>query len=206
MREKKRRVLGNISDCKDMLPWDVTPFSPVQVYRRFRTRYFHHLPLWRNKHIPNVGRSVGLHGVTHRINSSPIISWCVYHFLSPSVLPPPKVQQPPVVQGLLTVEVADQHQDIRQSVGLLWTSEQPVAETSTWLTQHSQRTDIHDSGGIQTRNPGKRKAEDPRLGPRGQCNRPPSACIAHNNQVSLLLSHCAPSELVQYTSLLCPVA
>ena len=34
------------------------------------------------------------------------------------------------------------------SIGLLWTSDQPVAQTSTW--QHSQQTDIHAPGGIRT--------------------------------------------------------
>jgi hypothetical protein len=35
-------------------------------------------------------------------------------------------QQPPVGQGLLTVEASRSH-----SAGLLWTSDQPEAETST---------------------------------------------------------------------------
>ena len=39
-----------------------------------------------------------------------------------------------------------------QSVELLWTSDQLVAETSTHTTQHSQQTDIHAPGGIRTRN------------------------------------------------------
>jgi hypothetical protein len=30
-----------------------------------------------------------------------------------------------------------------QSVGLLWTKDQPDAETSTWRHKHSQETDIH---------------------------------------------------------------
>jgi hypothetical protein len=53
------------------------------------------------------------------------------------------------------------HKDAPQSVGLLWTSDQPVAETSTW--QHSQRTTIHTPGGIRTRNPNKQSAVDKRL-------------------------------------------
>jgi hypothetical protein len=44
------------------------------------------------------------------------------------------------------------------SLGLLWTSDRPVAEISTW--QHSQQTDIHDPGGIITYNPSKRAAAD----------------------------------------------
>ena len=42
------------------------------------------------------------------------------------------------------------HYDAPQSVGLLWTSDQLVAETSTWQHKHSQQTDIHAPGGIPT--------------------------------------------------------
>jgi hypothetical protein len=55
-----------------------------------------------------------------------------------------------------------------QSVGPPWTSDQPVAETSTCSnTQHSQQTNIHTTGGIQTRNPSKRAAISLSLRPRG---------------------------------------
>ena len=58
------------------------------------------------------------------------------------------------------------HKEAPQSVGLLWTSDQPVAETSTWQhTQHSWRKPIHSPGGIRTRNPSKRWAVDTRLRP-----------------------------------------
>jgi len=40
-------------------------------------------------------------------------------------------QRPPVGQGLLIHEVSRSHDDAPQSVGLLWTSDQLVAETST---------------------------------------------------------------------------
>ena len=47
-----------------------------------------------------------------------------------------------------------------------WTSDQLVAETSTW--QHTAlTTDIHDPGGIRTHNLSRRAAADLRLGPRG---------------------------------------
>jgi hypothetical protein len=53
------------------------------------------------------------------------------------------VQQPPVGQGLLIIEASRSHSDTLHSVGLLWTSDQPGAETSTW--QHTTLTrDIHD--------------------------------------------------------------
>ena len=38
-------------------------------------------------------------------------------------------------------------------------------------TQHSQETDVHAAGGIQTRNPSKRAAADRRLRPRGHRDR-----------------------------------
>jgi len=48
------------------------------------------------------------------------------------------VQQPPVGQGLLTVEASRSHSDTLHLVGLLWTSDQPEAETST--CQHKTLT------------------------------------------------------------------
>jgi len=48
------------------------------------------------------------------------------------------------------------------SIGLLWTSDQPDAKTSTWKnTQHLQETDIHAPSGIHTHNPSKQVATDP---------------------------------------------
>ena len=54
------------------------------------------------------------------------------------------------------------------SIGLLWMSDQPVAETSTW--QHSQQTSM-PPGGIRTRSFIKRAAADPRLRSRGHWDR-----------------------------------
>jgi hypothetical protein len=65
-----------------------------------------------------------------------------------------------VGQGLLIVEASRSHSDTPHSAGLLWTTDQSDAETSTW--QHiTQETDIHASGGIQTRNPSERAAAEP---------------------------------------------
>jgi hypothetical protein len=44
---------------------------------------------------------------------------------------PPMAQQPLTDQGLLIFEASRSHSDAPQSVGLLWTSDQPDAETST---------------------------------------------------------------------------
>jgi len=48
------------------------------------------------------------------------------------------VQQPSVGQGLLVVEGLQSHSDTPHSIGLLWTSDQLVAQTST--LQHSVLT------------------------------------------------------------------
>jgi len=56
------------------------------------------------------------------------------------------------------------------SIGLLWASDQPDAETSTW--QHTTlKTDIHVPGGILSHIVSKRVAADPRLRPRGRWDR-----------------------------------
>jgi hypothetical protein len=43
----------------------------------------------------------------------------------------PMPEQPPVGQGLPIIEASRSHSDTPHSVGLLWTSDQPVAETPT---------------------------------------------------------------------------
>ena len=58
------------------------------------------------------------------------------------------------------------HNDAPQSIGLLWTNDQSVAETSTW-----QHTNIQALGEIRDHNLGRRAAEDLRLRPRGHWDR-----------------------------------
>jgi hypothetical protein len=80
-------------------------------------------------------------------------------------------QQPTVGQGLHIVEDSRSRADTPQSVGLLQTSDQPVAGTSTWKTTALTK-DIHAPGGIQIRIPSKLAAADPRrLRPRHHWNR-----------------------------------
>jgi hypothetical protein len=58
----------------------------------------------------------------------------------------------------------------RHTVGLLWTSDQPVAEASTYTRQHNiekQQTNIHAPSGNRTRDPSNQAAADLRLRPRG---------------------------------------
>jgi hypothetical protein len=61
-----------------------------------------------------------------------------------------------VGQGLLIIEASPSHSDTPRSVWLLWTSDQPDAETSTWQHTTPQETDIHAPGEIRTHNPSKR--------------------------------------------------
>ena len=82
----------------------------------------------------------------------------------------PTTQQLPVGQGLLITEHSRSHSDTPHSVGLHWTRDRPDAE-NTDNTQHSHETDIHDPGGVQTRNSRKRAAADPRMRPRGHWDR-----------------------------------
>jgi len=77
---------------------------------------------------------------------------------------------PPVGQSPLITEASRSHSDTSQSVGLLWTSNRPIAETSTW--QNTTLTRYIDTiVGIRTRNPSKRVAADLRLRPRRHRNR-----------------------------------
>jgi len=80
-------------------------------------------------------------------------------------------QQPPVGYGLLVIDVSRLHSDTPHWIGLLWTSDLPDAETSTW--QHIEVTrDRHPCpDGIRTRNPGMRTVAEPRLRPRGHWGR-----------------------------------
>jgi hypothetical protein len=57
----------------------------------------------------------------------------------------------------------------RHTVGLLWTSDQSVSETSTCTGQHNtetQETNIHALSGIRTCDPSNQAAADLRLRPR----------------------------------------
>jgi hypothetical protein len=63
----------------------------------------------------------------------------------------------------------------RHTVGLLWTGDQLLAETSTCTGQHNietQETNINALRGIRTRDPSNQAAADLRLRPRGYRGRP----------------------------------
>ena len=81
----------------------------------------------------------------------------------------PTAQMPPEGQGLIIIDTSRSQSDMPQLVGLLWTSDQPDAETSNW--QHiTQRTSM-PLRGIRNCNPSMRVAADPRFSPRGHWNR-----------------------------------
>jgi hypothetical protein len=64
----------------------------------------------------------------------------------------------PPFQGFLITHI--------YTVGLLWTSDQPVAEASTYTAQHNvqtQQTNIHAPSEIRTRDPSNQAAADLRL-------------------------------------------
>ena len=92
------------------------------------------------------------------------------------------------------------HTDTPQSVGLLWTSDQPVAETSTW--QHTTlTTDKHPCpGGIRTHNLSRRAAADVRLRPRGHWDRRINQLRNHITNSHLLHDDLAEQiqEFLQY--------
>ena len=78
------------------------------------------------------------------------------------------------------IEASLSHANTPQSVGILWTTDQPDAETSSW--QHTTLiTDIHGSRGIRTRYPSKLEAADPRLWPRDKRDR----SVVHNRKMQI---------------------
>jgi len=65
------------------------------------------------------------------------------------------------------------------SVGFLWTSDQPDAETSTW-PHTAQQKNTHGPGGIQTLNLSMRASADLRLRMRGRGNQQNLRAMIYN--------------------------
>jgi hypothetical protein len=66
------------------------------------------------------------------------------------------------------------HIQLTHKVGLLWTSDQPIADASTYTGQHNietHETNIHAPSGIRTHDPCNQAAADLRLRPRGYWDR-----------------------------------
>jgi hypothetical protein len=72
-------------------------------------------------------------------------------------------RQPPVGLDFLIVEVSRSLSETPPSVTRLWTSDRPVAETSTWQHVTLFTTGIRAPGGIRTSHYSKRDVADPRL-------------------------------------------
>jgi hypothetical protein len=71
------------------------------------------------------------------------------------------VAQKPLVGGNLIVEASRSYTHTHtQSIGLLWTGDQPYQRSLPDNTQHSRETDINAPGEIPTHNPKKRVAAD----------------------------------------------
>ena len=68
-----------------------------------------------------------IHGVLHSFCGKLTIYLSVWTLYLPPH--PPKALRPNAGQGLLILEVSRSHSHTPQSVGLLWKSDQPVAET-----------------------------------------------------------------------------
>ena len=96
----------------------------------------------------------------------PRIALEVCLFVFGATAPPPSGPGSPHSRGFYIT-----HNDAPQSVRLLWTSDQLVAETSTWQ-YITQQTDIHAPCGIRTHNLSRRAAADLCLRPRGHWDRP----------------------------------
>jgi hypothetical protein len=76
---------------------------------------------------------------------------------------------PLVCQGLLIIEASLWHSDTPHSVGLLWTSDRPDAETSTW--RHTTITsERHPYLRLDSNTQSQRATANPRLRPRCHLN------------------------------------
>jgi len=106
----------------------------------------------------------------HKVHHSRIsisLFHCVCTFIM-LVISSPVALRPNAGQSLLIHEVsrshtATHHNRYDSSGWVICSSQRPLPDN----TQHSQQTDTYASGGIRTRNPGKRAAADPCIRPRG---------------------------------------
>ena len=102
------------------------------------------------------------------------------------------------------------HNDAPQSVGLLWTGDQPDAKRSLPdNTQHKQETNNYVPGGIRTNNPSWRAAVDPRLRLRHQVQKNFIVTLLHRvtglwnticNSTVLLTIKCAQFHSISFNT------
>jgi hypothetical protein len=127
--------------------------------------------------VPNLLLCSGVHGCNELFrtlysSTARVMATARTTFMYFPLLYFPVAQQPKSGLGRLLLEVSRSHLDTRHSVGLLWTSDHSVAETSTWEhTNTHKRQTAMPPGGIGTHEPSKRSAEGPRLRPRSHWDR-----------------------------------
>jgi hypothetical protein len=89
--------------------------------------------------------------------------------------------------------------DAPRSVGLLWTNDHSVAETSTW--QHTTLTrNIHGASAIRTHNISRRAAVDLRLRPSGCWDRP-SFSLQCYMFIIFYIIHCRITYTATFTTI-----
>jgi len=76
---------------------------------------------------------------THSITTSALLYYGTYAKEAVSLQVFFMVRQPPLGLELRIVEISRSHSDTQRSVGLLWTSDRPAAETSSLTTLNSRR-------------------------------------------------------------------
>ena len=87
-----------------------------------------------------------------------VVEACFCYFL----FPPPMAQQPIVSQGLLIIEASWSHSETRHSLGILWTSDQPDADTLFDNTYHFKKRTSMPSAGFEPAIPANEVA-NPRI-------------------------------------------
>jgi len=167
MNDGPTTELGLISQLNSNL-YKQTLFwgSVVYVYCVLKVRFFSDVIQCWVENFPNFGNN--MFSFSSSVASAPRVwarKWGQYFFSCGAAAQ--RGPRPPHFWGSLIT-----HNDSSQSVGLLWTSDQFVAETSTWqhTTLHN-RPNIHVPGGIRTHDLSRRAAADLRLRPRGQWDR-----------------------------------
>jgi hypothetical protein len=97
-------------------------------------------------------------------------TFVLIHFIHSFILSQALIVQDGPLASLFRVSWSHTY---RHTAGLLWTSDQFVAETSTYTGQHNiwtQETNIHAPSGIRICYPSNQAAVNLRYRPRGHCN------------------------------------
>ena len=141
-------------------------FLNVEKYRTIDEATKHFLCLLQINHLKCTGNDM-YHLLTYFKHSTSSPFYLVYlqmsfGWQSKHLFPPNGKISPRCVRAPLTVEDSWSHSDTPHSVGLLWTGDQPVAETFTWqyitLLRERHPWPRRDSNP----HPSKRTAEDQR--------------------------------------------